>query len=239
MSLPTPDWQAAIEKVRPYVVRIRTPSGSGSGFLFAYSSHLCGVATAAHVVDYAHWWELPIRLDHYASSQTSMLRQGERAILIDHIHDSAAIVFPKGQLPWPEKLLALMPEGKFLRVGNPIGWLGFPAVSPDDLCFFLGTTSCWQEKRRSYLVDGVAINGVSGGPAFTAIGGDPFLIGAMTAYMPNRASGEALPGLSVVTDLQHAQEVVKQFRNLDEAKKREAAEKPTEPPTTPAESANA
>ena len=227
-----PDWQGAIEKVRPYVVRIRTPSGSGTGFLFAYSSQLCGVATAAHVVDYAYWWELPIRVDHHSSGETTMLRHGQRAILINKLHDSAALIFPRGQLPFPPDLLELVPEGKFLRVGNPIGWLGFPAVSPDDLCFFLGTASCWQELQHSYLVDGVAINGVSGGPAFGAFGDSPLLVGAMTAYMPNRATGETLPGLSIVRDLKHAQEVVRQLRNLDEAKEKETAEEPAEPPAS-------
>lgn len=231
----TPDWKNAIHRMRPYILRISTPSVSGTGFLFAESQGLYGVATAAHVVDYAHWWELPIRLDHFGSGTSAVVRHGERAILSDQSLDSAAIVLPRGSLPLPQHLPELIEEEAVLRVGNPIGWLGFPAISPENLCFFLGTASCWLEQEHSYLVDGVAINGVSGGPAFWAQGREPLIVGAVSAYIPNRATGDVLPGLSVVRDLKHTQTVVAQLHSLDEAKEREAASAPKEPPPRPSE----
>lgn len=139
-------------------------------FLFAYSSDLCGIATAAHVVAHAHWWEQPIRLLHPTSGKTATLHHGERGIVPDEELDTTAIVVPRTLLPFPAEPLPLVPEGKFLRVGNELGWLGFPAVSPTNLCFFMGTTSCWVERDQVYLVDGVAIHGVSGGPAFFLAG---------------------------------------------------------------------
>lgn len=52
----------AIDAIRPHVFTISTPNGSGTDWLVSLSKKttLCAVATAAHVVDYAHYWELPI-----------------------------------------------------------------------------------------------------------------------------------------------------------------------------------
>jgi hypothetical protein len=111
-------------------------------------------------------------------------------------------------------------------VANEIGWVGFPALSPTDLCFFSGRISAYIEAQRAYLVDGVAINGVSGGPAFWPAEKDaPHVIGVVSAYAPNRAQGETLPGLSIIRDVQQLQSLVKKFRTMDEAK--EQATSPT------------
>ena len=81
------------------------------------------------------------------------------------------------------------------------------------------------EAEEAYLVDGVAINGVSGGPAFIP---EKMLIGVVAAYIPNRATGEPLPGLAVVRGVGQFHEVAESFRSLDEAKAQET--QPTEPP---------
>ncbi len=70
----------------------------------------------------------------------------------------------------PAEPLPLVPKDKFLKVGNKIGWLGFPAIQGANLCFFSGDISAWLQSQMAYLVDGVAINGVSGGPAFHILG---------------------------------------------------------------------
>jgi len=53
------DWQHIVEKVKPYVVKIETPSGHGTGFLCFRNkdSSICGIATAAHVVEHSHEWQ--------------------------------------------------------------------------------------------------------------------------------------------------------------------------------------
>ncbi len=79
--------------------------------------------------------------------------------------DTAAIVFCVSEIPLPKEPIQMQPDGKYLKIGNEIGWLGFPAVSPFEMCFFTGRISTWLAQTRTYLVDGVAINGVSGGPA--------------------------------------------------------------------------
>jgi hypothetical protein len=224
------EWYDAIELIRPHVVRILTPQGSGTGFLFSRSANgtVCGIATAAHVVDHAHYWEQPIRIQHEASGAVALLRSGERAILLDEPHDTAAIAIKSSALALPDEPLNMIPVGRYLRVGNALGWLGFPAISSANLCFFTGRVSAWIQSNGAYLVDGVAINGVSGGPAFTILGESTFIMGVVSAYIPNRATGETLPGLGIVRDVVQLQDLIGPIRSLDEAKAEET--EPTEPP---------
>jgi hypothetical protein len=221
-------WHEAVELIEPYVVKISTPIGSGSGFLFAQSSksEICAVATAAHVVNHSHLWQQPIRILHYSTGKIAFLKEEDRAIILDNRLDTAAIVFQTGILPFPTKLLPLAPEGKYLKRGVNLGWVGYPAVSPDDLCFFNGCVSVYLEQEEAYLVDGVAINGVSGGPAFelSATGGIT-LAGVISAYIPNRATSETLPGLSMASDVAQLQGIVSALVSFDEAKQKESSSK--------------
>lgn len=109
-------------------------------------------------------------------------------------------------------------------IGFDIGWLGFPAIEPDTLCFFAGTVSARQTNRKAYLIDGVAINGVSGGPVFHSPTPDEVqIIGCVSAYHANRATGETLPGLLRAQDVSHFHGVARFIQTIDEAnaKKRE------------------
>jgi hypothetical protein len=183
---------------------------------------ICGVATAAHVVGYADSWEQPIRIHHYDSGEVVMLKHEDRAVWVEEVTDAAAIVFVRGEIPFPEQPLRLAPKDMHLRIGNEVGWLGFPAMSPQSLCFFAGRTSSYLEEASAYLVDGVAINGVSGGPAFVLDeDGSITVIGVISAYIPNRATGEALPGLCLITDVAHFYDTIETLESLDEAKKEE------------------
>jgi len=191
---------------------------------------MCAIATAAHVIDHAHYWEEPIRVDHASSGKTTLVRNSERAVFLDPLHDTAALLMVKGDLPFPDTILPLAPKGKFLRVGNDIGWLGFPAVATARICFFGGRISAWDEGAKAYFVDGVAINGVSGGPAFHLATPLPMIMGVVSAYMPNRATGEVLPGLSLVRDVTQFHELAPTFASISQAK---AQESPATPPSPP------
>jgi hypothetical protein len=217
-------WYEAADLIRAHVVRISTPRGSGTGFLVSYgpTSQICGIATAAHVVDAAHYWEEPIRIDHTTSGNSLLVRAQHRAVFLDPARDTAALLFSRADLPLPAETLPLIKAGDSLRVGNDIGWLGYPAVAPEDLCFFGGKVSAWREQDRMYLVDGVAINGVSGGPAFYASGGTVTVIGVVSAYAPNRATGEVLPGLAVIRDVAQFHELAPTFESLEQAKSEES-----------------
>ncbi len=143
-------WAQAVDILRPHVVRISTPQGSGTGFLISngHNNAVCGIATAAHVVDHAHYWEEPIRMDHVASEKSLVIRRDDRAVFLDLSRDTAAILFNRGELPLPTNPLPLAPKDMFVRVGVEIGWLGFPAIPAASLCFFSGTVSAWVESQN-------------------------------------------------------------------------------------------
>ena len=102
--------------------------------------------------------------------------------------------------------------------------MGYPAMHQSNACFFSGRISHYDEPRKRYLVDGVAINGVSGGPTFRNFSDKPDfpeLIGIVSAYIANRATGETLPGLAVIQDVSQFYDIAQRFKNLDEAKSSE------------------
>jgi hypothetical protein len=201
----------------PRMVRIATPGGQGSGFLLPWASRsgLCAIATAAHVINQAFHWEQPIRIDQLFGHKTLLARHNQRAIFLDENSDTAVIVVEKGDLEPPDGELSFMERERHLRVGADVGWLGFPAIAPS-LCFFSGRISAWNQEDKSYLIDGVAINGVSGGLVFY-LPDSPSVVGVLTAYIANRTTGEALPGLAIARDVSYLHEQATAFASLDEA----------------------
>lgn len=61
-------------------------------------------------------------------------------------------------------------------------------------------------------------HGTARGPAFQLTNSGPRLMGVLSAYIPNRATGEDLPGLSVARDISHFHELLKDFKSVEEAK---------------------
>jgi len=216
-------WANAVEKAKQVSFRIETPQGSGTGFLATYrdSSDLCGVATAYHVIGHSHEWEEPIKLTHSATGEQVLLRQADRFIFADSARDTALIIFSKGDLKFKTETLTLAPKDKSLKVGMMLGWAGYPMVAPTDFCFFSGCVSCYLNSEQACLVDGVAINGVSGGPAFTVLGKDSiYLIGVVSAYIPNRATGESLPGVCVVVGISPFYKFMKVINSTEDAREK-------------------
>jgi len=217
------EWDDVVQKVTPYIVKIATPDGHGTGFLLSYNDDRswCGVATALHVVSDADSWQQPIKIHNHDFSKTAFLNAADRVIFTDYATDSAVIFFPSSQLELPNDLIPLRPIDTRLNIGVDVGWLGFPAIEAWSLCFFSGTVSARRDDLKSYLIDGVAINGVSGGPVInsTATDGVQF-VGLMTAYRANRASGGSLPGLSIAQDVSHLHGVIQHVRSIDEANRK-------------------
>ncbi|MFC1958404.1 serine protease [Chloroflexota bacterium] len=219
-------WVSIYKKVLPYIVSIQTPEGSGTGFLFTYNEGktIAGIATAAHVVKYADDWKLPIKIIHFETKTEIFLTDDKRVIYISESLDSASILlFSKDNSILPKDTLPLMDPEKFINVGVEVGWVGFPSISSSNLCFFTGPISARLKDYNSYLIDGVAINGVSGGPVFYASKDDsrklkPKIVGAVTAYRPNRLRGDTLPGLLQAQDLTAFYETIKTLKSYDDAK---------------------
>jgi len=226
----TPEWHEAITQLEPYVFQIHTPDGSGTGCLISRSktTPLCIITTAAHVINHAHYWEEPIRLVHYKSGASLLLRPAQRALNIDEATDTASISFEHGDLKLPEEPLPLMQKDFHIKPGVQLGWLGFPAVAIKTVRSFSGDGSAYIENESSYLIDGVAINGVSGGPAFRCIPGTAQLIGIVSAYIPNRATGTALPGVALIRDVNRFHDEADRLKTLDEAMAKQTP--PAEPP---------
>ncbi len=218
-------WDQIIEKVSPYIVKIETPSGSGTGFLCFYNDNktFCGIATALHVVAEAEKWEQPIRIYNHNFTKTKFIRGAERIIFKDEETDSAIIVVDPDDLDFSESLIPLRPKDDIIAVGNEVGWIGYPGMYPSTLCFFSGCVSA--NRTNSYLIDGVAINGVSGGPVLYANDVDGVqIVGTVSAYHANRQYGDTLPGLLVAQDVSHFHSVIKWIRDLDEARKKKTEE---------------
>ena len=197
------NWNELVEKVAPSIVKIETPSGHGTGFLCFYNETktMLGIATAHHVVSHAEQWQQPIRISHYHTQTTIFLKESDRIIWSDENKDSAIILVFSGNLQLPENPIPLLPTDNRLPIGVEVGWLGYPAMAAYTLCFFSGNISAWQDFRNAYLVDGVAINGVSGGPVIYSHPTDGVqIVGSISAYRANRATGEALPGLSIAQE---------------------------------------
>ena len=213
------NWNEVVQKVMPYVVKIETPSGHGTGFACFYNlnKRFCAIATALHVVNHADRWQQPIRIHHQHSGEVVFLTESDRYIMSDGAKDSAVLLVQASMFKFPESLIQLRPIEDRLPIGAEVGWLGYPAVT-HTLCFFSGNVSAFQEGRHAYLIDGVAINGVSGGPVlFSHPTEGVQIVGSISAYIANRATGEALPGLSVAQDVSHFHESAAEIKSLDEA----------------------
>ena len=223
------EWHEAYEKVFPYCVRIDSETGFGTGFLFAYNKNkkIAAIATAAHVVNDVNWWLKPLRIIHYQSNSSILLVPENRAIWIDQQNRDAATVIVNAELlPFPEATLPLLVPKHHLKIGVEVAWAGFPAIAPNNFCFLSGPISFFLESESTYLIDGVAINGVSGGPVFRKLTKDqalPELVGIVSAYRANRRATDTLPGLLVAQDITPVHEHLQQMNNLDEAQ--EKAEK--------------
>lgn len=217
------NWEQVVQKITPYIFKIETPTGHGTGFLLLYNDAKtwCGVATALHVVEYANTWKQPIRLIHHSSSEQLFLKDSEYIIITDWKTDSAVILFQKPVFELPCELIELIPLDTPLSIGNEVSWIGFPAIEPYTLCLFSGNISARQETRKAYLIDGVAIHGVSGGPVLCVSQTEDIqIVGIISFYKASRTSGDTLPGLLYAQDVSHFHGVIHKIRSIDDANKK-------------------
>lgn len=220
-------WYLAVKKLKEYIVKIETPDGHGSGFLVpapAGKQGLRCIATANHVVRHADKWAEPICIIHPLSGRQVFLNAAQRYVIAAAGRDQAVIQFSAKWLQSPKSDLRFSEEDKHYIEGVEAGWLGFPSVFPMNSCFFHGHISSYIDEDELYIVDGVAINGVSGGPVFVIENGEPVVIGLVTEYRPNCTTGQVLPGMSVMRSInpliKYYREELKKYKNaqLDVAK---------------------
>ncbi len=217
------NWENIVERVTPYIVKIDTPTGSGTGFLCGYSEdrHFCCIATALHVVSDTDEWQQPMKIHSNNFDKEAFLKESERVIFTDYKTDSAVIFTAASNFDFPNVLVPLRSINTPISIGSDVGWLGYPAIASYTLCFFSGSVSARREDRSAYFIDGVAINGVSGGPVVYSsetLGVE--FVGIVSAYQANRHRGDALPGLLFAHDVSHFHNVIQQVKSMDEAKKK-------------------
>lgn len=181
--------------------RIIAGDSAGTGFLVSLANERSGrqfaqIATAWHVVEdlVGTSRELEVissSLDAHFSTPANHIGFYP---LGDVRYDTALLVLEMEKNLFDEReLMPLFPSDSVLARGAEIGWLGFPGIVEPELCFFQGHISGYLSDPLTYLVDGVAINGVSGGPAFD---NRCHAIGIVSEYRPNTLSeGRTLPGL--------------------------------------------
>jgi len=203
-------WSDAVNSSLPCIVKIETPTGHGTGFLCFYdqTKSMYAIATAGHVIHHADKWMEPIRIYTHNGSKSLLLKARDRHITMGNLSDSAIILFSKTQDLFPGTLpLPLLDQELVLTVGTQVGWIGFPVLEPDTPCFFSGMISA--RKNNAYLIDGVAINGVSGGPVLYMDEDEAVsVVGTVSAYRMNKASGDNLPGLLIAQDLSLFHDVI-------------------------------
>jgi hypothetical protein len=236
------NWLDCVEAIRPYIVSIESPDLLGTAFLFTYNKDktIAGFATAAHILEHVDAWKQPIRLIHCTTKKELFVPDTDRVIFLDLKRDSASIILfknsPSGfDIGLPQDTLPLISADRMLRVGVEVGWLGFPSIAHPNLCFFTGRISTCLQHHDSYLIDGVAINGVSGGPVFYIPAGNssPQIIGTVTAYMPNKIHGDTLPGLLRVQDITSFQTTIETLKNHDDAREKKDKQTDEEARQTP------
>jgi Trypsin-like peptidase domain len=235
------NWENIVMKVSPYVVKIETQSSSGTGYLCYWQDmqSWCGVATAFHVIQDADDWHQPIKIHNYNFTKQVFVQASERFIWTEPKLDSAVIFFNPSKLEFPEKLIPLRPKEKIISIGNEVGWVGYPSLEPYNLCFFSGCVSARRNDNSAYLIDGIAINGVSGGPVLYLDDTDGVqFVGIVSAYQANKLRGDTMPGLLIAQDVSLAHDVIDAMTVAEAAKRKQAEEeaakkKESDPPTEP------
>jgi len=82
--------------------------------------------------------------------------------------------------------------------GSKVGWLGYPSVDDQTLCFFSGVISSTSSAGNMYLVDGTVLTGLSGGPVFNYSGD---IIGIVSKYVGEEDTDSGLVQVTPVADL--------------------------------------
>lgn len=197
------NWATVVEDISPTVVKIETRYSQGTGFLLSIPEdfEFYAIATARHVIEHAAKWDESILIHFSQEEKPYLYREKDRTILFSpRKQDYAVLLIGKGSLELLCSPVKLLPFDISLSVGAEVAWLGFPAGL--ELCFFSGKISrgagAFGMHGEVYLIDGVAINGVSGGPViFKNEENEIYVAGLISAYFPNRATGEPLPGLAI------------------------------------------
>ena len=193
------NWSNAVSEMSNHVVKVEAGPTYGSGFLIPSPVKKDGhvsILTAWHVVKDAYERMLPIKITQFSTGRFDVVIPMASTVMFAQDRDQAIVHFDSQQLTPPIEMTFLKKDMHY-KPGVKIGWLGLPNIAPETVCFFKGCISAYIESREVYLVDGVSIHGVSGGPVFHVGDDDKIVVaGVVTNYYPNNQNGATLPGLA-------------------------------------------
>jgi hypothetical protein len=199
---PETSWDKVVDMAERVTLQIRASNSLGTCFAVSVGkkTKLQGAhyifATAWHVVKSVADSKLPICMMSANGEISFKAPSGYYQIirLGSEVFDTALVyLWTSEEIVPQEHLLPMLDWNMMMPKGAELGWVGFPALSNSGLCFFCGTISGHVNSPPTYLVDGVAINGVSGGPA---LDNRAHIIGLVSSYIPNRVDKyTTLPGL--------------------------------------------
>ncbi len=183
------NWSLFVDGITPFVVKIRTQFSYGTGYIFWQNEDLCCIATANHVIAPAtvDKWEQAICITQPNGSSVRFYPQHRNILHNLEGGDSAAILVKKDGLSFPPECLPIWNFSGEIPIGTNVGWLGFPQIVNEEILnpsFFSGNISNVFPHLKQYAIDGVAINGVSGGPLFCQSDANtPLVIGTISSQI--------------------------------------------------------
>ena len=195
-------WEKVVDRVEPIVFRLL--AGDLAGTCFAVS---IGREPKAKSINYmfATAWHV---VKGIAGSGQSIFMVAADGKTVCEAEAGCYAIFPLGTEAFDTALIMvkspenIVSQNELLPIFGPetqiprgieIGIVGFPGIAGSEFCFFKGVVSGYLNKPSIYLVDGVAISGVSGGPAFD---NRAQIVGLVSSYIPNKVDDHTtLPGL--------------------------------------------
>jgi hypothetical protein len=195
-------WALLAKKFEKIIFRIEVEEEGGTGFLISKSVKENGL-TALMIITAAHVIEKGI---NDSSKLVRVISDKEEVIFTNKVNKIYIIHLGPIEMDIglvlvedinidikSDDLQPLLPYSYIPERGAKVGWLGYPGIVWPELCFFEGVISGYLNEKGTYLVDGVAINGVSGSPVFNDQG---LIFGFVTEYLPNIDEKQRLlPGL--------------------------------------------
>ena len=197
------EWSKAVHEMMGNLVRIETHGdGYGSGFIIPppmNTSGNCCVLTAYHVIELAHKTGATITIRSAKHGMGIDIPSLLRHVFFIKERDQAIISFNAPKDFASLQTVHFLAHEYHYNPGVELGWLGFPNLKKaiNVPCFLAGRISAYLPDDEAYLIDGVSIHGISGGPAFYCDEDKVVLAGIVTDYYPNEVNNQSWPGLAM------------------------------------------
>ncbi len=197
-------WEEISKRAEKVVFLVEMGNTTGTCFAVSISpgknkKKIYTFATAWHVIEKLTRSNKPMKLYTSDKSKAYEIMSDRYEIFREGTKDlDTGIIEVETEMALVKErdLMPMVDAGEWLPRGSEIAAVGFPGLANEDYCFFRGVVSGYKRRPPSYLVDGVVLNGVSGGPAIDHRGR---IMGLVSAYTPNRVDRyTTLPGLTTL-----------------------------------------